>query len=93
MSYKTNNQLDFFFSFFFSSKTKYIYNFPKPKSQTPKDSKRITTFTKSTTSDFNINHSILTTKYGDLNRKHPIQYFNEIKEIIFKYQHRENVIK
>ena len=83
MSYNINNQLEcFFFFFFFSSKTKYIYKFPQPKSQTPKDSKRITTFTKS---DFNINHFILTTKYGDLNCKHPIHYLNEIKEIIFKY--------
>ena len=49
-----NNQLECFFFFFFSSKIKYIYNFPKPKSQTPKDSKRIITFTKSTMSDFNI---------------------------------------
>ena len=49
-----NNQLDCFFFFFFNSKIKYIYNFPKPKSQTPKDSKRIITFTKSIMSDFNI---------------------------------------
>ena len=47
-----NNQLEC--NFFFSSKTTYIYNFPKPKSQTLKDSKRIITFTKFTTSDFNI---------------------------------------
>ena len=47
-----NNQLECFF--FFSSKTKYIYDFPKPKSQTPKDSKLIITFTKSKMSDFNI---------------------------------------
>ena len=40
-----NNQLEFFFS-----KTKYIYYFTKPKSQTPKDSKRITTFIKPTRS-------------------------------------------
>ena len=39
------------------------------------------------------NYSILTTKYGDLNLKHPIHYFNEIKKIICKYQHKENVIK
>ena len=49
-----NNQLEGFFFFFISSKIKFIYNFPKPKSQTLKDSKRITTFTKSTTSNFNI---------------------------------------
>ena len=48
-----NNQLECFFFFFFSSK-KYIYNFPKPKSQTSKNSKRIIIFTKSTMSDFNI---------------------------------------
>ena len=41
-----------------------------------------------------LNHSILTTQYGDLNRKHPIHYLNEIKEIIFfKYQHKKNLIK
>ena len=49
-----NNQLEFFFFFFFSSKTKYIYDFSKPKSQTSKDSKRITTFTKSTLSYYNV---------------------------------------
>ena len=47
-----NNQLEFLF--FFSSKTKYIYDFPKQKSQTSKNSKQITTFTKSTMSDYNI---------------------------------------
>ena len=47
-----NNQLEFLF--FFSSKTKYIYDFPKQKSQTSKNSKQITTFTKSTISDYNI---------------------------------------
>ena len=57
----------FFFFFFFGSKTKFIYDFPKPKSQTPKDSKRITTFIKSTKSDFTIkivsyHHSILLLK-------------------------------
>ena len=40
-----------------------------------------------------LNHFILITKYEDLNRKHPIYYLNEIKKIICKYQHRENVIK
>ena len=49
-----NNQLECFFFFLFSSKTKYIYDFPKPKSQTPKDSKQITAFTKSKMSDYNI---------------------------------------
>ena len=49
-----NNQLECFFLFFFSYKTKYIYDFSKPKSQTPKDSKQITTFIKFTMSDFNI---------------------------------------
>ena len=51
-----NNQLEcFFFSFSFSLVLKkYIYNFSKPKSQTPKDSKQIIIFTKSTMSDFNI---------------------------------------
>ena len=39
------------------------------------------------------NHSILTTKYGDLNHKHPIHYLNEIKGIICKCQHKENMIK
>ena len=39
------------------------------------------------------NYSILTTKYRDLNFKHPIYYLNEIKEIICKYQHKENVNK
>ena len=47
-----NNQLECFFFFLFSSKIKYIYNIPKPKSQTPKDLKWITTFIKSTTSNF-----------------------------------------
>ena len=40
-----------------------------------------------------LNHSILKTKYGDLNRKHLIHYLNKIKEIICKYQHKENMIK
>ena len=40
-----------------------------------------------------LNHSILTTKYKDSNLKHQIYYLNEIKKIICKYQHRENVIK
>ena len=31
------------------------------------------------------NHSILTTKYGDLNCKHSTHCLNEIKEIICKY--------
>ena len=41
------------------------------------------------------NHSILKTKYGDLNLEHSIHYLNEIKEIIcdYEYQHKENVIK
>ena len=34
-----NNQLECFFLFLFNSKIKYIYDIPKPKSQTPKDSK------------------------------------------------------
>ena len=34
-----NNQLEGFFFSFFSSKIKYIYDFPTPKSQTPKNSK------------------------------------------------------
>ena len=41
-------------------------------------------------------HSIFTTKvtkYGDLDHKYPINYLNGIKEIICKYQHKENVIK
>ena len=29
--------------------------------------------------------------YYDLNHKHPIHYLNEIKEIIYNYQHKENV--
>ena len=58
-----NNQLEFFF--FFSFKTKYIYDFLKPKSQTSKDSKRIITYTKSIMFDYNIKigsycHSIKT---------------------------------
>ena len=40
-----------------------------------------------------LNHSILTVKYGDLDHKHPINHLNGIKEIICKYQHKENVIK
>ena len=40
-----------------------------------------------------LNYFILTTKYRDLSHKHPIHYLNEIKEIICKYQHKENVIK
>ena len=39
------------------------------------------------------NHSILTTKYGDLDHKPPINYLNGIKEIICKYQCEEKVIK
>ena len=35
------------------------------------------------------NHSILTTKYGDLNRKHSIHFLNEIKKIVCKYQHKK----
>ena len=40
-----------------------------------------------------LNHSILTTKYGDLDHKHPINYLNGIKKIICKYQHKQSVIK
>ena len=40
-----------------------------------------------------LNHSILTTKYENLDHKHPINYLNGIKEISCKYQHKENVIK
>ena len=40
-----------------------------------------------------LSHSILITKYGDLNLKHPIHYLNEVKEIIYEFQHKENVIK
>ena len=61
-----NNQLEcfFLFLFLFSSNIKYIYDIPKPKSQTPKDSKRITTFIKSTASHQYQNH-----KLPSLNRK------------------------
>ena len=40
-----------------------------------------------------LSYFILTIKYGDLNHKHPIHYLNEIKEIIYNYQHKENVIR
>ena len=40
-----------------------------------------------------LNHFILTTKHGDLNHKNSIYYLNKIKEIICKYQHKENMIK
>ena len=49
-----NNQLKIFFFFTFRSKTKFIYDFPTSKSQIPKDSKLIITFTKYTTYNFNI---------------------------------------
>ena len=53
-----NNQLECFFLFLFSSNIKYIYDILKPKSQTPKDSKRITTFIKSTASHQYQNHRL-----------------------------------
>ena len=37
-----------------------------------------------------LSHSIFTIKYGDPNLKHPIHC---LKEIICKYQHKENMIK
>ena len=36
-----------------------------------------------------LNHSILITKYGNLNHKHSIHYLNEIKEIVYKHQHKK----
>ena len=84
------NQLECLFFFFFISKTKYIYDFSKPKSQTPKDSKWITTFTKSTTFDFNIK----TVSFHHLNKKRQSPFFGHslLIRVWIKWYHNIEVM-